>query len=120
MRAWKARVLPTTPRPRGVDCRRGSADPEAEVRRVDAARFAPAARRADREADADLTEVPVEDVRAVARAVHPGVHDRLRRARVAQPPGDVLAVRPLGEAVGQVPDPLEPCVEAGLAAALVV
>src|SRR4051812_41240813 len=46
---------------------------------------------APRDAQADLVEAAVQDVRAMTRAVHPGNHDVLRGRVVPAAPGDVLA-----------------------------
>ena len=66
-------------------------------------------RGADREAEADLRVVAVEDVRAVPGAGHPGSDDRTRRGQVALAPGDVLPGGPVDAVVdvadgGEAPD----------------
>src|SRR5919106_2504437 len=106
------------PRVSGAGARRRSAGAEAEVSRVDAADVLPA-RGADREADPDLAEPGVQDVRPVAGAVHPGGDDRPRRTPLARAPGDVLAEDPAGEPAGQVADEVEAPVESRLAGAVV-
>src|SRR3954453_16627576 len=76
--------------------RRRRLAPVAEVRRVGAAGGGGAGR--DRGAggypDPDVAERPIEDVRPMARRMHPGVDDRARRAEAARSPGDVLADAP--------------------------
>src|SRR5436305_1683162 len=63
----------------------------AEVGHVRAAAALAAHRCATSDAEADLVEATVQDVRAVARAVHPGVDDVRRRGVVPAAPGDVLS-----------------------------
>src|SRR4051794_35010425 len=46
---------------------------------------------AERDAHPRLAELRVEDVRAVARAVHPAADDLTWRAQRSRPPGEVLA-----------------------------
>src|SRR3954469_14380769 len=65
----------------------------AEVGHVRAGAVLAADRRAAGDAEADLVEAAVEDVGAVAGAVHPAVDDVRRRGVVPAPPGDVLAER---------------------------
>src|SRR3954451_3152635 len=76
--------------------------------RAGAGRGARPARRAGGEADADLAEGPVEDVRAVPGRAHPGAHDLPRRGVAAGAPREVLAQRPAVYAaqVARVADPL--------------
>src|SRR5439155_21713252 len=63
----------------------------AEVGHVGAAVALAAHRRAAGDAETDLVEAPVQDVRPVGRAVHPGAHDARGRRVVPAAPGDVLA-----------------------------
>src|SRR5436190_67301 len=65
----------------------------AEVGHVGAGVILTGDRRAARDAKPDLAEAPVQDVRAVARAVHPRVDDVGRGCPLPAAPGDVLANR---------------------------
>src|SRR5215208_4590304 len=69
-----------------------STDPE--VRRVGRAVLAAGHRVAGGDPDPDLAELAPQDVRPVARRLHPGTLDLGRRGEAAGAPGDVLAQRP--------------------------
>src|SRR3954469_1994071 len=73
-----------------------------EVGHVRAAATLAAHRRALRDPQPDLVEARVQDVRAMARAVHPRVDDARRRRVVPAAPGDVLAERVAAVGAAQV------------------
>src|SRR5205823_4363521 len=77
-----------------------------------------AARHADRDADAHLAELAVQDVRAVARALHPALHDRAGGAERSRPSGEVLT-EGRERVRGYVPSSLYPVHEAATARAVV-
>ena len=94
---------------------RGGLAAGAELGRVGRGRAADGHGGAVGHADADLAERGVEDVRAVSRAVHPGLGDHLRGSPSARAPGQVLAHGPAARAaqIARPPDPVDerPAVE---------